>query len=179
GAVGFVLLIAGANVANLLLARGTARQRELAIRGSMGAASSRLFWQMLTESVTLAAIGGVLGIGVAWLMLQGIMAMMPPFTLPAEAQVQLNVPVLIFSFAACVLSGILFGCAPALQAARANVNEMLKETGRSMSGGRHRLRRALVVVEFALALSLLAGGGLAVHSLMKLADVDLGFRTER
>ena len=179
GAVGFVLLIACANVANLLLARGTARQRELAIRGSMGAASSRLFWQMLTESVTLAAIGGVLGIGVAWLMLQGIMAMMPPFTLPAEAQVQLNVPVLIFSFAACVLSGILFGCAPALQAARANVNEMLKETGRSMSGGRHRLRRALVVVEFALALSLLAGGGLAVHSLMKLANVDLGFRTER
>ena len=179
GAVGFVLLIACANVANLLLARGTARQRELAIRASMGAEGSRLFRQMLTESVTLAAIGGLLGIGVASLMLDGIMAMMPPFTLPSEADVRLNVPVLLFSLAACGLSGILFGCAPAWQAARANVNETLKETGRSMGGGRHRLRRALVIVEFALALSLLAGGGLAVHSLMKLASVNLGFRTER
>ena len=179
GAVGFVLLIACANVANLLLARGTARQRELAVRASMGAASSRLFAQMLTESVVLAVIGGVLGVAVASLMLDGIMALMPPFTLPSEADVRLNVPVLLFSLTACGLSGVLFGCAPAWQAARANVNETLKETGRSMSGGRHPLRRALVVVEFALALSLLAGGGLAIHSLMKLADVNLGFRTDR
>jgi putative ABC transport system permease protein len=179
GAVAFVLLIACANVANLLLARGTARQRELAVRASMGAPGSRLFRQMLTESVTLAIIGGVLGVALASVMLDGIMALMPPFTLPSEADVRLNVPVLLFSLAACGMSGILFGCAPAWQAARANVNEMLKETGRSLSGGRHRLRRALVVVEFALALSLLAGGGLAIHSLMKLADVNIGFRTER
>jgi putative ABC transport system permease protein len=179
GAVAFVLLIACANVANLLLARGTARQRELAVRASMGAPGSRLFRQMLTESVTLAIIGGVLGVALASVMLDGIMALMPPFTLPSEADVRLNVPVLLFSLAACGLSGILFGCAPAWQAARANVNEMLKETGRSLSGGRHRLRRALVVVEFALALSLLAGGGLAIHSLMKLADVNIGFQTER
>ncbi len=179
GAVGFVLLIACVNVANLLLARGTARQRELAVRASMGAAGSRLFRQLLTESVVLAAIGGVLGVALAGLMLDGIMALMPPFTLPSEADVRLNVPVLLFSLAACGLSGVLFGCAPAWQAARANVNDMLKETGRAVSSGRHRLRRALVVVEFALALSLLAGGGLAIHSLMKLADVDLGFRTER
>jgi putative ABC transport system permease protein len=179
GAVGFVLLIACVNVANLLLARGTARQRELAVRASMGAAGSRLFRQLLTESVVLAAIGGVLGVALAGLMLDAIMALMPPFTLPSEADVRLNVPVLLFSLAACGLSGVFFGCAPAWQAARANVNDMLKETGRAVSTGRHRLRRALVVVEFGLALSLLAGGGLAIHSLMKLAAVDLGFRTER
>ena len=179
GAVGFVLLIACANVANLLLARGTARQRELAVRASMGAAARGCSGRCSPRASTLAAIGGVLGVGLASLMLDGIMALMPPFTLPSEADVRLNIPVLLFSLAACGLAGMLFGCAPAWQAARANVNEMLKETGRSVSGGRHRLRRALVVVEFALALSLLAGGGLAIHSLMKLADVNLGFRTER
>jgi putative ABC transport system permease protein len=178
GAVGFVLLIACANVANLLLARGTARQRELAVRASMGASRGRLFAQLLTESLVLAVIGGAIGVALAWATLDVLMALMPPFTLPSEADVRLNVPVLLFTLAACGLSGILFGCVPAWQAARSNVNDMLKEAGRAVSGGRHRLRRALVVTEFALALTLLAGGGLAIHSLLKLANVDLGFRTD-
>jgi putative ABC transport system permease protein len=108
-----------------------------------------------------------------------IMALMPPFTLPTEVDVRLNVPVLLFTLAVCALSGILFGAAPAWQAARANTNETLKEAGRALGPGRHRLRRALVVIEFALALALLTGGGLAIDNFFKLANADLGFRTER
>jgi putative ABC transport system permease protein len=179
GAVGFVLLIACANVANLLLARGTARRREVAIRSSLGASRWEIIRQLVTESLVLAALGGGLGIALAAGLLQVILAVMPDFTLPSEADVRLNVPVLLFTLGACLISGVLFGCAPAWQAARANVNETLKESGRSMHDGRNRLRRALVVVEFALALTLLAGGGLAVHSLLALANTDLGFRTDR
>jgi predicted permease len=179
GAVAFVLLIACANVANLLLARGTARQRELAVRASLGASRGQIVRQLIVESVILAFIGGVIGVALAWTLLKIIMSAMPAFTLPSEADVRLNVPVLLFTLFACAVSGILFGIAPAWQAARANMNETLKESGRSMSGGRHGLRRALVVVEFALALTLLAGGGLALHSLFKMANADLGFRTER
>ena len=173
-----MLLIACTNVANLLLARGTARQRELAIRVSMGAGRARLFGQLLTESLVLALIGGFVGVLLAAGLLQAILAVMPPNTLPSEADVRLNLPVLMFTLAACVCSGLLFGCAPAWQAIRSNVNETLKEAGRAVSGGRHVLRRALVVVEFALALTLLAAGGLAIHSLIKLANVDLGFKSD-
>jgi predicted permease len=179
GAVAFVLLIACANVANLLLARGTARQRELAVRASVGASRGQIVRQLIVESVMLAFIGGAAGVALAWALLKIIMTAMPAYTLPSEADVRLNVPVLLFTLLACTVSGILFGIAPAWQAARANVNETLKEGGRSMSGGRHGLRRVLVVVEFALALTLLAGGGLALHSLFKMANADLGFRTER
>ena len=103
---------------------------------------------------------------------------MPPFTLPSEADVRLNLPGLaVHARIACVLSGVLFGCAPAWQAMRANLNETLKEGGRSpWAAAAIGLRRALVVAEFALALTLLAGGGLAIHSLLKLTNVDLGFR---
>jgi putative ABC transport system permease protein len=178
GAVGFVLLIACANVANLLLARGSARQREIAVRASMGASRARLFRQFITESVVLAGIGGLLGVGLASLMLDGLLAMMPPFTLPSEADVRLNVPVLLFTLLVSMLSGVLFGCIPAWQASRANLNETLKDGGRSTVGGRHRLRQALVAIEFALALTLLAGGGLAIHSLIKLSQVELGFHAD-
>jgi putative ABC transport system permease protein len=178
GAVAFVLLIACANVANLLLARGTARQKEIALRASIGAAPRHLFGQLLTESLILALIGGALGVALSWGLLKVIIAMMPPFTLPSEADVRLNVPVMLFTLAVSMVCGVLFGCAPAWQATRANVNETLKEGGRTGGGGRHIVRRALVVVEFALALTLLAGGGLAIHSLVKLANVDLGFRTD-
>jgi putative ABC transport system permease protein len=178
GAVGFVLLIACANVANLLLARGTARQRELALRSALGASRWEIVRQLLVESLVLATIGGVLGVALAAALLKGILLLMPDGTLPTEADVRLNLPVLAFTLAACALSGILFGCAPAWQAARAKTNEALKEGGRSLAGGRHRLRQTLVVIEFALALTLLAGGGLAIHSLFKLANVNLGFRTE-
>jgi putative ABC transport system permease protein len=179
GAVAFVLLIACANVANLLLARGTARQKEIAVRGALGATRGQLFFQFLTESVTLAGIGGALGIFLAWVFLKAIVALMPPFTLPSEADVTLNVPVLLFTVAATMLSGILFGCAPALQAARLNLNDTLKEGGRSGSGaGKHKLRYALVLAEFALALTLLAGAGMTIHSVWHLTHVDMGFRTD-
>jgi putative ABC transport system permease protein len=179
GAVGFVLLIACANVANLLLARATTRQKEVAVRASLGASPRRLFGQFLAESIALATAGCVVGIGLAWLLLKLIIAMMPPFTLPTEADIRLNVPVLLFTVAASLLAGVLFGCAPAWRAARMNLNEVLKEGGRSsLAAGRHGLRRTLVVAEFALALSLLAGGGLAIHSLWNVAHVDLGFRSD-
>jgi len=179
GAVGFILLIACLNVANLLLARGTARQREIAVRAALGATRWQLFAQFLTESVALSLIGGVLGISLAWGLLKVIVAMIPPFTLPSEADFHLNLPVLFFSLAASILCGVLFGCAPAWQTAQLNLSDTLKESGRASTGaGRHGLRRTLVVVEFALALTLLAGAGLVIHSFWKLSRVDLGFRQD-
>jgi putative ABC transport system permease protein len=179
GAVGFVLLIACVNVANLLLARGTARQREVAVRASLGATRWQLFSQFLTESLTLATIGGALGIGLAWAMLKVITVLLPPFSIPSEADVSLNLPVLLFSLGATLLAGVLCGCAPAWQTARWNLSDTLKEGGRSAgTAGKHGLRRALVVVEFAMALTLLAGAGLVIHSFWKLTRVDLGFRQD-
>ena len=179
GAVGFVLLIACANVANLLLARGAARQREVAVRASVGASRRQIFTQFLIESLALASVGGVLGVGLAWMLMKAILASMPPYTLLSEADVRMSVPVLLFTVVTVMLAGVLFGCAPALRAARMNLNEVLKEGGGSArSTGRHGLRRTLVIAEFALALSLLAGGGLAIHSLWNLAHVDLGFRSD-
>jgi putative ABC transport system permease protein len=178
GAVGFVLLIACANVANLLLARGTARQSEIAVRAALGATRKQLFAQFLTESLALATIGGALGIGLAWALLKIILALMPQYTLPSEADVTLNIPVLLFTMAATMLAGVLFGCVPAFQAARLNLNDTLKEGGRSGGAGKHRIRHALVLAEFALALTLLAAAGLAVHSFWNLTHVDMGFRTD-
>jgi putative ABC transport system permease protein len=179
GAVGFILLIACVNVANLLLARGTVRQKEIAVRASLGATRGQLFAQFLTESLALSLIGGVLGISLAWGLLKGIVALIPQFSLPSEADIRLNLPVLFFSLAASLLCGVLFGCAPAWQTARLNLNDVLKESGRSaVSAGRHGLRRTLVVIEFALALTLLAGAGLVIHSFYKLTRVDLGFRQD-
>ncbi|HKV25633.1 MAG TPA: ABC transporter permease [Candidatus Acidoferrum sp.] len=179
GAVAFVLLIACANVANLLLARGTARQREVAVRGALGASRWQLFRQFLTESVALGAIGGALGVGLAWGFLKLIIALMPPFTLPSEADVALNIPVLLFTLGTAVFCGVLFGCAPAFQAMHLNLNDTLKEGGRGGSGARrHRVRQALVLVEFALALTLLGAAGLAIHSFWKLTHVNMGFKTD-
>jgi putative ABC transport system permease protein len=179
GAVMFLLLIACANVANLLLARGTARQRELAIRTSMGATRGAIVRQLIVESVIVALAGGALGALLASAVVGAIVALMPPFTLPSETEITLSVPVLLFALAACTGSGLLAGCAPAWQAARANVAEVMKEGGRSVAGGRQRVRRALVVLEFALALTLLAGGGMTVSALVRLMSVDLGFRGAR
>jgi putative ABC transport system permease protein len=180
GAVGFVLLIACANVANLLLARGTARRREVAVRGALGATRGQLFSQFLTESVTLAAIGGALGIALAYGFLKLILVLLPPFTLPSEADIRLSIPVLLFTLAATMLSGILFGCAPAFQAMGLNLTDALKEgaCGTGVGKSRHRVRRILVVGEFALALTLLAAAGLAIHSFWNLTHVDAGFRTD-
>lgn len=179
GAVAFILLIACVNVANLLLARSMARQKEMAIRGALGATPRAIFIQLLTESLLLALMGGVLGIGIGFAMLRGIMAAMPERTLPMEVDVRLNLPVLVFTLIATTVAGLLFGCVPAWYASRIDSAETLKEGGRSgTSATRHRLRRALVIGEFALALSLLAGAGLAIHSFMNLARIDLGIRTD-
>ena len=177
-AVGFLLLIACANVANLLLARGTARQREVTVRTALGASRVEIARQLLTESLVLALIGGAVGIGLAFLVMQAVVALMPQFMLPSETVIELNVPVLLFTVALSVVSGVLFGTAPAWQAARLDLNAMLKESGRAVQGGRHGLRRALVVLEFALALTLLTGGGVALWSFTTMTRADLGFRTD-
>ena len=179
GAVAFVLLIACANVANLMLARGTARQRELAVRNACGATRGTIVRQFITESVMLAVIGGVIGVALSTALLQAIMALMPPNTLPSEADVRLSVPVLIFTVVSCALASILFGAAPAWQASRFNISAALKESGRTVAAGRHRLQRALVVVEFGLALTLLAGGGLAIGGLVSLSRVSMGFQVDQ
>ena len=179
GAVAFVLLIACVNVANLLLARSISRQKEMAIRSSLGATRKIIFTQMLTESLLLAIGGGILGLGFGWALLRGLVAAMPPFTLPDEADLSLNLPILLFTLAATTLAGLLFGCVPAWHASKADPAQILKEGGGTGTGtGRKRLRRSLVVGEFALALTLLAGAGLAIHSFFNLTRIDLGVRTD-
>lgn len=179
GAVSLVLLIACANVANLVLAKGTTRLKEVAVRTSLGATRWQVFSQFITESLVLAGIGGTLGIGLAALLIRVLVAKLPPNRLPSEADIAMNVPVLLFTLAATTVAGILFGCAPAWSASRVDPNEMLKEGGRTGSASaRHRLRRILVVSEFALALTLLAGAGLAMHSFLNLARADLGIRSD-
>jgi putative ABC transport system permease protein len=178
GAVGFVLLIACVNVANLLLARGTVRKKEAALRVSLGATRWQLFSQFLTEGLALAWIGGALGIGLAAILLKVIVVLLPQFSIPTESDIRLNVPVLLFSLSVTMLAGILCGCAPAWQTSQWNLNATLKEGGRSSGSGRQGLRCGLVVAEFALALTLLAGAGLVIHSFWKLTRVDLGFRQD-
>ena len=178
GAVGFVLLIACVNVANLALAKGMTRQKEVAIRTSLGASRGDIFVQFLTENLLLAIVGGLLGVGVGFASLRWLAAAMPRGTLPSEADLTLNAPILLFTFGVSALAGILFGCAPAWFAMRVDPSDALKEGGRSgTSAGRHQLRKVLVIGEFALALALLTGAGLAIHSFWNLTKVDLGVNT--
>ena len=182
GAVGFVLLIACVNIANLLLAWGTARQKEIAVRASQGATRARIFRQFLIESLSLALMGGLLGTLLSVALLRGVMSLMPrnQLGIPYEADPHLSIPVLLFTLAATLLSGVFFGCFPAWHAARQNISDMLKEGGRSSSasGGHNRLRRVLVVAEFALALILVAGAGLILRSFWNVTQVDLGIRRD-
>ncbi len=179
GAVGFVLLITCVNIANLLLAKGAGRYREIAIRSSLGASRSRIFGQFLTESLILAVLGGGIGIALGAGLLRVILSLVPDGILPSEASFELNLPVLAVALAATTLAGLLFGCAPAWYASRIDPAESLKDGGRSGSGtGSQKLRRALIIGEFGLALSLLAGAGLAIHSFWNLTRVDLGVQTD-
>src|SRR5688572_10919053 len=181
GSVGFLLLIACVNVANLLLARGTSRQREVAVKAALGASRMRLFVQFLTESLVLAVVGGALGILLAGIIMDLISAVMPPVgtMLPSEANIRISIPVLLFTIAVTTVAGLFFGSAPAWQATRLELNEVLKTGGRTgSSGARRNGRRALVVTEFALALVLLATGGLALKSFWNLNSVDLGINTD-
>ena len=179
GAVGFVLLIACANVANLLLAKGTTRLKEVAVRASLGASRGRVFAQFMTESLALSVLGGAAGVLLALGMIKAFLVLMPRYDLPSEADVRISVPILLFTFCATVIAGILFGCVPAWQASGVNLNETLKEGGRTgTASARHYVRRLLVVSEFGLALTLLASAGLALHSFFNLTRVDLGIRTD-
>ena len=176
GAVAFVLLIAAANVANLLLARAVARQKEVAIRASLGASRPRLLLQFLTESVLLAAIGA--GIGTL-LSLWGmrVIAGIGPRILPRADEIHIDATVLFFTMAVAVLTGILFGIGPALHSSRADLNDALKANSRGIAGG-GRLRGIMIVSEVALAMILLIGAGLLMRSFLRLQSVDPGFRPQ-
>ncbi|MGH9342815.1 MAG: permease prefix domain 1-containing protein [Terriglobia bacterium] len=173
-AVGFVLLIACVNVANLTLARATGRTREFAIRTALGAGRARVIRQLLTESVLLALAGGGLGLLIAFWGLQGALKVLPE-ALPRAQNIHLDGHVLLFTLGVSVLAGILFGMAPALKTSAANIQETLKEGGRGSSAARNRTQAAFVVVEMALAVVLLAGAGLLIRSLGKLWAVNPGF----
>jgi putative ABC transport system permease protein len=178
GAVAFVLLIACANVASLTLARAGTRQREMAVRTALGASRPRIVRQMLTESVLMAVVGGGLGLLVAQWGVAAILAISPAGAIPRAAEVRLDTRVLLFTAAVSILTGIVFGLAPALQASRPDVQETLKETARAVTGRRHWLRNGMVITEIALTLVLLVGAGLLVRSFFRLQHVSPGFNTE-
>jgi putative ABC transport system permease protein len=179
GAVGFLLLIACANVANLQLARATSRAREMAIRLSIGAGRSQIVRQLLTESVVLSLAGGLLGLLFAVWITDLMVALMPGYYVPNEARIEINRHVLFFCAIVAVLTGILFGLVPALQSSRPDLVEALKEDGRgsgASAGG--KTRALLVMAEVAMAVVLLVGAGLTIRSFIALQQINLGFRPE-
>jgi putative ABC transport system permease protein len=176
GAVAFVLLIACANVANLLLARGSDRAKEIAVRTAMGASRSRIVRQLLTESVILSVAGGLLGVGIAFLALRSLVAVAPP-NLPRIQETTIDRTVLAFTVGISIATGLGFGMFPAFQMSRTNLHDALKESVRGSSAGaeRHRMRNLLVIAEIALSIVVLTGAGLMLQSLRKLVGVDPGF----
>lgn len=180
GAVVFVLLLICTNVASLLVGRATGRSRELALRAALGAGRGRLVRQLLTESLVLALAGGLLGIGLGWVGVQGLMDVISSLAFEVPGDVVLNVRVLAAAVGVSLIAGVLFGMAPALYAGRTDLRGTLSASGNALTLTRSRLRvqRTLVAIEVALSLVLLTGGGLLIHSFVKLGAVDPGFRTE-
>ncbi|HYO92300.1 MAG TPA: ABC transporter permease, partial [Pyrinomonadaceae bacterium] len=181
GAVGFVLTVACANVANLLLARAAARQKEIAIRTAVGASRTRILRQLLTESVLLALAGGIFGLLIAYLGVRLLRAYGPE-NIPRLDEVGVDARVLLFTFLVSLITGVVFGLVPALRASRVDLNEVLKEGGRSLTGGgsgfglsHHRLRKLLVIAEVALSLVLLIGAGLLVRSYREIVNAHPGY----
>ena len=179
GAVGFVLLIASVNVANLLLARATTRQSELAVRSALGARRSRIVRQLLTENALMASVGGAVGVAVAFLGTRLLVSLAPPGT-PRIDGVAVDGRILAFAAGVALLSGLIFGVLPALRTAGVNLHDSLREGGRGGGGGRRgvRVRNGLIVGQVALALMLLVGAGLLLRSFQELRNVDLGFEPE-
>ncbi|MGH9162853.1 MAG: ABC transporter permease, partial [Vicinamibacteraceae bacterium] len=179
-AVGLLLLIACSNVANLMLARATMRQKEFAVRTVMGAGRARLVRLVIVESLMLAMAGAMLGIFLAWGGLKSLVAALPQGVIPAEAVIGLNAPVLVFALAMAVMTALMFGLVPALQSSRRDLTNPLRDTGKGVSGGfrGRRLRDAVVVMEVALSLTLLIGAGLLMRSFAALRDVDVGLRAD-
>src|SRR5436309_1926442 len=179
-AVGLLLLIGCGNVANLLLARATTREKEFAIRSALGANRWRLIRQLLVESLLLATGGAALGTLLAWGGLKSLVALMPQNIIPAEAVIRLNLPVLLFTLGVAALTALVFGLVPALKAARKDLNEPLRDSGKGVSGRfRHgRLRDAVVVLEVGLSLTLLVAAGLLTRSFVALREVHLGLQPD-
>jgi len=178
GAVGFVFLIACANVANLLLARATGRTREFAIRVAVGASQGRVMRQLLTESVVLALAGGTLGVAMAWWGTQAVLAAVPS-AVPRMDEIRMDARVLLFTLGISLLAGIVFGLAPALKTLRPDLQGTLKEGGRGSSGSHHRIQNVFVVFETALALVLLVGAGLMLRTMAALWGDSPGFDPQK
>ena len=178
-AVGFVLLIACANVANMLLVRATTRQKEIAIRQALGATRAQLVRHLLTESAVLSLGGGILGLALAAALLPIVRSIVAPGTIPRLEQTNLSVPVLLFSLGLCAAAAFVFGLVPALQVSGRNLHQTLEEGGRGSSDGarRNRVRAILVIAEVAVALILMTGAGLLTKSFVRMLDVDPGFES--
>ena len=181
GAVGMLLLIACANVSNLLLSRAATRQREIALRASLGATRGRLVRQLLTESVLLSTLGGIIGAALAFGALRVILAMVPPDSIPDEAKVAIDGPVLLFTLGVSFVTALLFGLAPALHASRTQLVTALKESARGAGASFRRISASggLVVVEVALSLVLVVGATLMMRTVMAIENENLGMRTDR
>jgi predicted permease len=173
-AVGFLLLIACANVANLLLARSVARSREFAIRSALGASQGRMIRQLLTEGILLSSVGGAFGLLLSYLGTKSLLKGLPA-ALPRASEVSLDSKVLLFTLMLSLLTGVIFGLAPAVKATRTNLQDVMKQSGRGSSGFRHRLQGTFVAVEIAMALVLLVGAGLMIRTLGALWRVNPGF----